>query len=159
MNASKTKTNYNKAIDKYNKVAKSQFPPAPVYKDLTGEHLQSKEKQEIGKDYAPNPFFHFLPDFKTVLCKPTKFQTLPEIQAINIKQDTAQTWYSDFYKRLVMQTYVAAIDKGLPVVKKTVGVGQSIITEMNKHLIIQNTPGGFENCAALTALRQAVGHE
>eukprot|EP00957_Ditylum_brightwellii_P061204 4644117-Ditylum_brightwellii.AAC.1 len=48
------------------------------------------------------------------------------------------------YKRLEMCAYVAAIEKGLPVVKKTVG--------------IENTPGGFENCAVLTALRQAVGH-
>eukprot|EP00957_Ditylum_brightwellii_P009248 699719-Ditylum_brightwellii.AAC.1 len=28
---------------------------------------------------------------------------------------------------------------------------------MNKHLISENTPDGFENCVVLTALRQAVG--
>eukprot|EP00957_Ditylum_brightwellii_P039301 2973202-Ditylum_brightwellii.AAC.1 len=56
-----------------------------------------------------------------------------------------------------MCAHDCAIDKGLPVMKKTVGVGGSIIINMNKHLISENTPDGFENCALLTALRQAMG--
>eukprot|EP00957_Ditylum_brightwellii_P023236 1753770-Ditylum_brightwellii.AAC.1 len=35
LNASKTKSNHDKAIYKYNKFEKLQFPPVPEYKDLT----------------------------------------------------------------------------------------------------------------------------
>eukprot|EP00957_Ditylum_brightwellii_P107983 8237650-Ditylum_brightwellii.AAC.1 len=58
-----------------------------------------------------------------VICKNTKFQLLPEIQAIHVKQDRAHAWYSDLYKRLELRAYITAIDKGLPVVKKTVDLG------------------------------------
>jgi len=92
LNASKTKNSYDNAIYKYNKFAKLQFPPVPEYKDLTKKHLQSKEvnlglrtilsnfamflleqKQENGKEYAPGSILQFLSNFKTVICKNTKF--------------------------------------------------------------------------------------
>ena len=40
----------------------------------------------------------------------------------------------------------------------TVGVVRQIIIKINKKFIKQDSPGGFENRAALTALRQAVGY-
>ena len=56
-----------------------------------------------------------------------------------------------------MRTYVAAIDKGVTVVKKIVGVGRHIIIKMNTHFIKQESPYWFKNRSVLTALRQAVG--
>ena len=57
-----------------------------------------------------------------------------------------------------MRTYVAAIYKGVAVVKKTVGVGRQIIIKMNTDFFKQDSPDGFENRALLTSLRQSVRH-
>ena len=56
-----------------------------------------------------------------------------------------------------MLTYVDAINKGVTVKKKTVGVGRQIIIKMNTHFIKHDSTDGFENRAVLTALRQDEG--
>ena len=56
-----------------------------------------------------------------------------------------------------MHTCVAAIDKGVTVLKKKVGVGHQIITKVNTQLIKHDSPGGFDNRYAWTAPIQALG--
>ena len=47
------------------------------------------------------------------------------------------SWYLYLYKRLEMRTYVDVVDKGVTVVKNTVGFGNHIIIKMNTHFIKQ----------------------
>ena len=67
------------------------------------------------------------------------------------------SWYSDLYKRLEISTYISVIEKGLTVVKKTVGVGSQIIIKINTHFIKQDSPDRFYHRYVLIALRQAMG--
>ena len=56
-----------------------------------------------------------------------------------------------------MSTYISAIEKGVIVVKKRVGVGHHIIIKMNTYFIKQDSPDGFDNISVFKELRKAVG--
>ena len=67
------------------------------------------------------------------------------------------SWHLDLYKQLNINTYVAAFNNGVTIVKETVGVGRHIILKMNSHLIKQGLPDCFENTVVFITLNQTVG--
>eukprot|EP00957_Ditylum_brightwellii_P186195 14174240-Ditylum_brightwellii.AAC.1 len=175
LNADKTKSNYDKAIKKYNKFAPQSLPCLSQYSELNSKILTSNkaphglkvilsnfaqflvtDKQDNGDDYAPNVCLYFLSDFKTVFYKNVNFQHLERITEINMHGKRTNTWYSELYQRLQMHTFVEVVSKGLAVMKKTVSMGCKVVIAVNKYLTKCDTPEGYENHAVLTALRQAV---
>eukprot|EP00957_Ditylum_brightwellii_P178792 13619113-Ditylum_brightwellii.AAC.1 len=56
-----------------------------------------------------------------------------------------------------MRCFVAAIEHGETVCKKTLAVGKALIIGMCKHLMSLNIPEAYESQAVLSILRQAVG--
>ena len=164
MIAEKTTENYTKCIAKYNKFSQTHSS-IPVYVMLRKEHLLKEgdeqlglrnllhnfaqwlltEKKADGSFYAPGTALHFFSDFKTVLCE--NFQKLQIIKDIrkSTKAQGVQTWYSELYKMLEMRCYVAAIECGDTVCKKTLAVGRLLIIDVCKHLMSLNNPEAYES--------------